>query len=57
MTIGNQAFCLIVYLTAAYFRGEFQHVGDVSKEKKNKCQSIRTREICGFRLLEELYVA
>ena len=34
MTIGNQAFCLIVYSTAVYFRREFQHVGDVIKEKK-----------------------
>ena len=33
---GNPAFCLFLYLTGVYFRGELQHVGDVS-EQKIKC--------------------
>ena len=33
MTIGNPAFCLGLYLTGVHFRGELQHVGDVSEEK------------------------
>ena len=34
MTIGNPAFCLALYLTGVHFRGELQHVGDVSEKKK-----------------------
>ena len=55
MTIGNLAFCLALYLTGVHFRGELQHVGDVT-EQKFKCRPIRTREIGGIRLSEELYV-
>ena len=36
MTIGNPAFCLFVYLIGIHFRGDLQHVGDVS-EQKIKC--------------------
>ena len=32
MTIGNPAFCLTLYLTGIHFRGELQHVGDISDE-------------------------
>ena len=42
VTIGNPAFCLALYLTDVRFRGELQHVGDVS-EQKIKCRLIRTR--------------
>ena len=31
--IGNPAFCLALYLTGVHFRGELQHVGDVSEQK------------------------
>ena len=57
VTIGNLAFCLAVYLTSIHFWGKFQHFGmsRVSKEK-NKCRPIRTKEIGGVRLSEELYV-
>ena len=55
VTFGNSDFCLALYLTAIHFRGELQHVGDVS-ERKIKCQPIKTREIGGARLSEELYV-
>ena len=33
VTIGNPAFCLFLYLTGVHFRGELQHVGDVSQQK------------------------
>ena len=49
VTIGNPAF-----LTGVHFRGELQHVGDVS-EQKTKCGPIRAREIGGVRLSDELY--
>ena len=55
VTIRNLAFCLALHLTGVHFRGEFQHVGDVSKQKF-KCRQIRTREIGGVRLPEALYV-
>ena len=55
MTVGNPAFCLALYLTGLHFRGELQHVGDVS-DQKFKCRPIRTREISGVRLSEALYV-
>ena len=48
VTIGHPAFFLL-YLTEVHFRGELQHVGDVS-EQKIKCWPIRTREIGGVRL-------
>ena len=54
VTIGNSAFCLFLYLTGAYFRGELQHGADVS-ELKIKCQLIRTREIGGVSLSDVLY--
>ena len=53
MTIGNPAFCLALDLTSVYFRDELQHVGDVS-EQEIKCWSIRTQEIGGIRLQDEL---
>ena len=49
MTIGNPVFCLALYLTGVYFRGELQRVGQMG-EQKIKCQPIRTREIVGVRL-------
>ena len=52
--IGNPAFCLFLYLTGVDFRGELQHVGDVS-EQKIKCWPIRTQEIGGIRLKDGLY--
>ena len=33
MTTGNPAFCLLLNLTGVHFRGELQHVGDVSEQK------------------------
>ena len=54
VTTGNPAFCLAWYLTGVHFRGELQHVVDGS-EQKIKCRPIRTREIGGARLSEELY--
>ena len=53
MAIGNRAFSLALYLIGILFRGELQHVVDVS-EQKFKCRPIRTREIGGVRLSEEL---
>ena len=55
MTIGNSAFCLFLYLTGAHFRGEVQHVGDVS-EQIIKCLPMRNREIGGVSLQDGLYV-
>ena len=55
VTIGNPAFCLTLHLTSEHFRGELQHVGDVS-EQQIKCPPIRTWETGGARLSEELYV-
>ena len=55
VTTGNPAFCLAFYLTGVHFRGELQHVGDVS-EQKIMFRPIRVREIGGVRLLHELYV-
>ena len=37
------------YLTGVHFRGELQHVSDVS-EQKIKCWPIKTREIGSARL-------
>ena len=45
VAIGNQAFCLFLYLTGMHFRGKLQHIGDVS-EQKIKCltnQNSRNR--------------
>ena len=53
MTIGNPDFCLALYLTGIHFRGELQQVGHVG-EQNVKCQPIRTQEIAGVRLQEEL---
>ena len=33
MTIGNPVPCLFFYLTGVHFRGELQHVRDVSEQK------------------------
>ena len=33
MTIGNSAFCPFLCLTGVDFRGELQHVGDVSEQE------------------------
>ena len=52
VTIGNQAFCLALYLTGVHCRGELQHLGHVGVQKV-KCRLIRTREICGVRLQDE----
>ena len=48
------SFCIAIYLTCVHFRGELQHVGDLS-EQNNKCRPIRTREVGCVRLLDELY--
>ena len=55
MTIGNPTFCLTLYLTGVHFRGNLLHVGPVGGQKI-KCGPIRTQEIGGVRLQEELYV-
>ena len=55
MAVGNPALCLTLYLTGVHFRGELQHVGR-GGEQKIKFSPIRTREIAGVRLQEELYV-
>ena len=55
MTIGNTTFSLALYLTGVHYRGELQHVGDVS-EQKIKCWPIRTWQIGGARLKDKLYV-
>ena len=54
VTIGNPAFCLVLYLTDVTFRGELQHVGHVGGQKI-KCRPIRTRQRGGVRLQGELY--
>ena len=33
VTIGNTTFSLALYLTGVHYRGELQHVGDVSEQK------------------------
>ena len=33
VTVANPTFCLFLYLTGVHFRGELQHVGDVSEQK------------------------
>ena len=53
MASGNPAFYLTLYLTGVHFRGQLQHVGDIS-EHKIKCSPIRTRKIGGARLSVEL---
>ena len=55
VTIGNPAFCLALRLTGVHFRGELQHVGH-GGEQKIKCSPIRTWEIAGVRLQEEVHV-
>ena len=54
VTIGNPAFCLALNITGVHFRCELQLVGDVS-EPEIKYRPIRTREIGGATLSEELY--
>ena len=56
VTVGNPAFCLASDLTGVHFRSELQHVGDVI-EPEVKYRPIRTQEIGGARLSEELYVS
>ena len=53
-TIWNPAFCLVLCLTGVHFRGELQHVGDVSKPKI-KCRPIRIQDIGGAPLSDVLY--
>ena len=45
----NSDFCLALYLTGVHFRGELQHVRDVSKQNL-KCRTIRTQEMGNARL-------
>ena len=33
VTTADSAFCLTLYLTGVHFRGELQHVGQVSEQK------------------------
>ena len=58
MTIGNlldvYSKSLALYFTGLHFRGELQHVGDVSEENF-KCRPIRSQEIDGVRLTEALF--
>ena len=54
MTIGNPAFCLLLYLTGVHFRGELLYGGDVSQQKI-KCRPIRAREIGGASFSDVLY--
>ena len=54
MTIGNPAFCLLLYLTGVHFRGELQHGGHVGQQKI-KYRPISIPEIVGVRLQDELY--
>ena len=55
VTIGNPAFCLLLYLTGVHFRGELQHGGDVNQQKIKR-RPIRTSEIGGVFLSDVLYV-
>ena len=59
MKVGNPAFCLALYLTGIHFRGELQHVGDVSEQKnqvlanqnsRNRWCQILRRTICKEKL-------
>ena len=50
----TQFFCLALYLTGVHFPGELQEVRNVGGQKI-KCRPIRTQEIGGARLQEELY--
>ena len=54
MTIGNPAFCLLLYLTGVHFRAELQHGGHVGQQKI-KYRPTRIPEIVGVRLQDELY--
>ena len=54
MKIGNQAFCLFLYLTDLHFQGELQHVDDASLQKI-KFRPIITREIGGASLSYVVY--
>ena len=54
MTVRNPAFCLALYLTGVHFRGKLQYVGHTGGQKI-KCRPIRTQEIGGVILQEELY--
>ena len=54
ITVRTLAFCLTVSLTGVHFRGKLQYVSHVGGQKI-KCRPIRTREIGGARLQEELY--
>ena len=56
MTIGNPGFCLFLYLTGVYFRGDLQYGGDDS-DQKIKCRPIRTREIGDVILSDVLYAS
>ena len=44
LQIDIETFCLTFAITAAHFRGEWQHVAHLG-EQKNKYRPIRTREI------------
>ena len=55
VTIGNPAFCLLLYLTGIYFQGKLQDDGDISQQKI-KCCPIRTRDKGGVPLSDVLYV-
>ena len=54
MTIRIPAFCLAFYLASAHFGGELQHFGHMG-EQKIKRWPIRTREITGVKLQDQLY--
>ena len=55
MIVGHPAFYLALCLSGVHFRDELQRVDHVGGQKF-KCQPIRTLEIDGARLQEELYV-
>ena len=54
VTIRIPAFCLAFYLASAHFGGELQHFGHMG-EQKIKRWPIRTQEITGVKLQDQLY--
>ena len=54
VTIGNPAFCLFFYFSGVHFRGELQHVGDVSQQKI-KFRTIIAQELGGVTLSDVLW--
>ena len=53
--IGNQGFCLALYLTDVHFRGELQHVG-YGGEQKNQVLTNQNSRNSWCQIVRELYV-